>query len=137
MRATILLLGLLALAPLAPALPAPLVCAGACSAEGSAAEGYVPLVLAIATGSAVTWTTLDTAHVQTETTALSGMPPCFTVGLQKAVRFDLAPGGAVIATQGAASAECDAAQPLPGGAVALPYHCALHPNMNAVLVIEP
>ncbi|HVM45552.1 MAG TPA: hypothetical protein VM582_06415 [Candidatus Thermoplasmatota archaeon] len=128
------LAALVALVPLAAALPA--VCPDPCVVASSGA-GYEPLVSVIASGASVVWTSSDYTHITQDGRGL-GDDPCFFVlhdpdSPSPAVRFDVV-GTALVATVEGQSAVCGSAVATPAGAT-LPYYCWLHPTMRGALVV--
>lgn len=125
------------------ATPTPL-CDGSCEVW-SHSIGYLPPVVVLTSGSTVTWTSLDTSHVDSETLLLDDTAPCFTVSSDivtptPPVRFDVVAGALVATTDPAGpaplSATCRNAVPAGPTGAALNYHCVLHPEMRGVLVVR-
>lgn len=124
--------------------PPPFPCTDTCEVPSHVA-GYVPPVLPIASGAQVVWSSLDTSHVHVETD-LAEPGPCFRVSSSTnrdavPVRFDIV-GDALVATRNpgtpfAVTKVCADAVQAPAGSFALAYHCDIHPNMRAELVVTP
>jgi hypothetical protein len=139
-------LALAAAAPLFLAAPlahsaTPLACEGTCYVQ-AATTGYTLPALVLANNSTVVWNSTDIGHLQRETSLpLSTSAACFSAPVSggnssAGVRFDIA-GATLAATLGTTTATCTNAVPTPDGGFALAYHCAIHPNMRGVLVVEP
>lgn len=97
--------------------------------------GYAPPVALVASGSVVTWHTLDTIH-----TATDGVNYCFHVPYAVNAPGDgffLVTDGALYAAgEGKPLKRCDAALELPDGSFLLEYVCLYHPNMRANLIVK-
>lgn len=144
MRIAALLLGLVALASLAPAAPAPVFCDAACTISANAA-GYVLPAVIVTSGAVVTWTSTDSTHVNRDGLPLVGAQGTCISGdsfhpLAGPVSEKLEiVGGVLYATkQGVptpTAVACTGATALPDGSFLLPYYCSLHPTMRGALVV--
>lgn len=107
-------------------------CAPSCVVLAELA-GYVSPVVQVDSGAAVTWRGLDVPHTATADSN------CFSVGVpvgtSQPSTFTVS-GGNVIVQVGAAPVRTCPGTPLSGGALGLPYHCALHRAMTGVLVVK-
>jgi plastocyanin len=143
-RTTILLASatlILAFAGLqASADPLPGSCAAPCTID-AASTGYTMPATVIASGTDVVWHSTDVAHVQRDTSipAVGSPVACFSASSGSAdsdpVTFTI-DNGVLEATTGGVTKTCGNAVAA-GGNFVLPYHCAIHPNMNGVLVVTP
>lgn len=120
--------------PLVAALPG--VCGEDCRID-AASTGYAPPIAVIASGSSVTWHTVDITHV-TRDQIIGPGAACFEVGAGRgqdapAVRFDVTEAG-LIATVEGESTTCSNALGAAAGYV-LPYFCTIHPTMRGALVV--
>jgi hypothetical protein len=144
MRIATLLLGLVALASLAPAAPAPLLCDAECTIQASAA-GYVLPVVVVTSGAVVTWASTDSTHVNRD-----GLPPAGPVGtcIQSdsfhpltgtvSEKLEIVDGVLYATKQGEpipTPIACTGATKLPDGSFLLHYYCVLHPTMRGALVV--
>ena len=144
MRIAALLLGLLALATLVPAAPAPVVCDSACTIQANAL-GYVLPVVVVRSGANVTWASTDSTHVNRD-----GVPPVGAAGScikadsyhpatnTVSEQFDIVDGVLYATKLGVLVPEsfaCTSATKLPDGSFLLPYYCTLHPTMRGALVV--
>lgn len=142
MRAVLLAAPLLALLALASTgVTTPAACADPCVVQSSSAA-YLPALVEVAAGSAVTWKSIDTTHISVDGLGVGDEDACFraSANVPTLVRFDIV-GGVLHATQtsGAQSVTkpCATAEALPDGSFVVQYYCALHPQMRATLVVTP
>lgn len=134
-RALILLTFLSALVLVPPALGA---CLPLCAVESADGAGFLPPVVVVTSGEAVTWRATDNVgHTATDRADF-----CFHVGYTPArpgtARFDIVGDLLVATSPGAGTAACNAATRTPDGSFVLDYTCLFHPSsMNAKLVVLP
>lgn len=122
--------------PAVSALPA--VCGPDCRINASSFPGYDPAVAVIASGSSVTWHSVDTTHATRDAT-VTGAGQCFFVTGEGGedsppVRFEIV-DGALQATAEGSTERCANAVGNGAGGFVMQYFCVLHPLMRAALVV--
>ena len=143
MRVLAAVLAVVALAALgfAPAEAGPdPVCEDECMMP-SAGAGFVPPVNVVLSGATVSWSSLDTSHLNVDGTGLgSDAPICFAVGYNPSAPSDgvtLVIDGALLkATVDGVTKVCQNGRGGDQGFI-LPYYCTLHPTMHGTLVVVP
>lgn len=132
-----LLLAIVAL-PAASALPA--LCGTDCRINASSLPGYDPVLAVIASGSTVTFHSVDVQHFTRDLSVTgAGAPECFFADHpggedSSPVLFEIADGG-LQATIDGVTTTCTSAAGAGAGGFVLNYFCVLHPFMRAALVV--
>lgn len=125
-------------ATLAAACHLPATCADPCDVLTGFA-GYVAPVIVIESGTEVTWTSLDSTHVQADRRLVANQPECFAVShgggaTTSPVLFEIDANG-LQATVNGVTTDCPNATQLPDGSYELPYYCKLHANMRGEIIV--
>ncbi|HUR69881.1 MAG TPA: hypothetical protein VM370_11605 [Candidatus Thermoplasmatota archaeon] len=136
----LVLFALVALAPIAGAA-IPATCADPCMVSSSALAFVLPATT-IASGTSVSWISIDGGHVIAD-----GVTPASSGSCLQHLGYNAVDpttpatltivDGALVSTVDGRDATCTSATALPTGDIALPYFCTLHANMRGVLVVSP
>lgn len=126
-------------APLAQATPA--ACADPCTINSSF-YAYIAPVTEVASGTDVSWDSIDFSHPTAEQVVLGGGAPCFSVPVTPGnpsapVSFAIVDGGVTATAEGGSPKACSSAIALGDVGYVLPYQCIQHPQMQAALLVTP